>query len=180
VLFLFRKQPTCIGGFRTFHEEPCPDSSMTIFGSLDEKITEMLPAPHTTFYENTDSSETGRAGRKGRRAVVDDSINPTMTCRPRRIFGPIAGFLGARIGARWSLIAAELCSRLGSEIDVRSLIPQLSDLVELHVVSENGQLCHGSGLLKGQPLQAGWRRRLYVCPTTGRLKRIDAAATRLN
>lgn len=140
----------------------------------------MLPAPHATFYENTDTSETGRPGRKGRLAVAENSINPTMTCRPRKIFGPIAGFLGARIGARWSLVVAELRSRLGSEIDFRCLSPQLAELVEFHVVNEGGQLLHGSGLLKGQPLQSGWRRRLYVCPTTGRLKRIDDVVARLN
>ncbi|RLS41111.1 MAG: hypothetical protein DWH78_02895 [Planctomycetota bacterium] len=140
----------------------------------------MLPAPHTTFYENTDSSETGRPGRHGQLAVAENSINPSMTCRPRKIFGPVAGFLGARIGARWSVVAAELSSRLGSEIDFRCVIPQLAELVEFHVVNIDGQLCHGSGLLKGQPLHAGWRRRLYVCPKTGRLKRIDNASARMN
>jgi hypothetical protein len=62
--------------------------------------------------------------------------------------------------------------RLGVDSDFRKVLPQLMELVEFRAVEENGQLYHGSGLLQGQALQAGWRRKLYVCPATGRLKRI--------
>lgn len=106
--------------------------------------------------------------------MSDDKLAEPMSCRPRKLFGPIAGFLGSRIGARWSQILAELCDRLGSEAYFRKVLPQLSDLVEFNAVIDNGVLGHGSGLLKGQPLQAGWRRRLYVCPISGRLKRITS------
>ncbi len=95
-----------------------------------------------------------------------------MASRPRKIFGPIAGFLASRIGARWHQVLAELSDRLGNEADFRAILPRLSELVEFNVVQIDGQLFHGSGLLKGQTLLAGWRRRLYVCPVSGRLKRI--------
>jgi hypothetical protein len=115
----------------------------------------MLPAPHSNLFENTATVSTRRLGGHGRLVVADEKLSAPMACRPRRMFGPIAVFLGARIGARWSHILAEL-----------------AELVEFRAVEENGQLYHGSGLMQGQPLQAGWRRKLYVCPTTGRLKRI--------
>ena len=94
-----------------------------------------------------------------------------MSSRPKRLFGPIAGFLASRIGCRWSRILLELADRLDS--DFRRVLPQLADLVELDVEEHDGVLCHGSGLLGGQRLQAGWRKRLYVCPETGRLRRIE-------
>lgn len=66
------------------------------------------------------------------------------------MFGPIAVFLGARIGARWSHVLAELMDRLGVDSDFRKVLPQLMELVEFRAVEENGQLYHGSGLLQGQ------------------------------
>ena len=132
----------------------------------------MLPAPHSNFFENTATASTRRPGGHGRLVVADEKLSAPMACRPRRIFGPIAVFLGARIGARWSQILAELADRLGMDSDFRKVLPQLTELVEFRAVEEDGQLYHGSGLLQGQPLQAGWRRKLYVCPTTGRLKRM--------
>lgn len=132
----------------------------------------MLPAPHSNFFENTATASTRRPGGHGRLVVADEKLSAPMACRPRRMFGPIAVFLGARIGARWSHILAELADRLGVDSDFRKVLPQLTELVEFRAIEENGQLYHGSGLLQGQPLQAGWRRKLYVCPTTERLKRI--------
>lgn len=132
----------------------------------------MLPAPHSNFFENTATASSRRFGGGGRLVVADDKLSAPMTCRPRRLFGPLAGFLCARIGARWDRILAELANRLGDEVEFRRVLSQLTELVEYRAVEENGQLYHGSGLLQGQPLQAGWRRKLYVCPTTGRLKRI--------
>ena len=132
----------------------------------------MLPAPHSNLFENTATVSTRRLGGHGRLVVADAKLSAPMACRPRRMFGPIAVFLGARIGARWSHILAELADRLGVDSDFRRVLPQLTELVEFGAVEENGQLYHGSGLTQGQPLQAGWRRKLYVCPTTGRLKRI--------
>ena len=132
----------------------------------------MLPAPHSNFFENTATASTRQVGGQGRLVVADEKLSAPMACRPRRVFGPIAVFLGARIGARWSHILAELADRLGVDSNFRKVLPQLTELVEFRAVEEDGQLYHGSGLLQGQPLQAGWRRKLYVCPTTGRLKRI--------
>ena len=132
----------------------------------------MLPAPHSNFFENTATASTRRLGGHGRLVVADEKLSAPMACRPKRVFGPIAVFLGARIGARWSQILAELADRLGMDSDFRKVLPQLTELVEFRAVEEDGQLYHGSGLLQGQPLQAGWRRKLYVCPTTGRLKRM--------
>lgn len=120
-------------------------------------------------------ASTRRPGGQGRLLVTDDTLSAPMASRPRKIFGPVAVFLGARIGARWSHILAELADRLGVDSNFRKVLPQLSELVEFRAVEENGQLYHGTGLLKGQLLQAGWRRKLYVCPTTGRLRRIPVA-----
>ena len=132
----------------------------------------MLPAPHSNFFENTATASTRQVGGQGRLVVADEKLSAPMACRPRRVFGPMAVFLGARIGARWSHILAELADRLGVDSNFRKVLPQLTELVEFRAVEDDGQLYHGSGLLQGQPLQAGWRRKLYVCPTTGRLKRI--------
>lgn len=145
------------------------------FGSSDAKTTRMLPAPHSNFFENTPARRTGRPGGQSRLAIASDKLESPMASCPKRLFGPVAGFLASRIGARWNLVIAELCDKLGSEANLRRTLPQVSELVEFNAVAVDGKLCHGSGLLKGQRLQAGWRRRLYVCPTTGRLKRIDAA-----
>lgn len=135
----------------------------------------MLPAPHSNYFENTATVSTRRLGGHGRLVVADEKLSAPMACRPRKMFGPVAVFLGARIGARWSHILAELADRLGVDSDFRKVLPQLMELVEFRAVEENGQLYHGSGLLQGQPLQAGWRRKLYVCPSTGRLQRIPLA-----
>jgi hypothetical protein len=136
----------------------------------------MLPAPHSNFFENTAIASTRRLGGPGRLVVADEKLLAPMASRPRRLFGPIAVFLGARIGARWSQILAELADRLGDDSNFRTVLPRLTQLVEFRAVEENGQLYHGSGLLKGQPLQAGWRRKLFVCPATGRLKRIPSVS----
>jgi len=145
------------------------------FGSSDAKTTRMLPAPHSNFFENTPAPRAGRLGDQGRLAFASDKLESPMASCPKQLFGPVASFLKSRIGARWNQVVAELCDKLGSEAGFHRIVPQVSELVEFNVVEADGGLCHGSGLLKGQPLQAGWRRRLYVCPTTGRLRRIESA-----
>jgi hypothetical protein len=135
----------------------------------------MLPAPHNSFLETTATPATSRLGGRRHLTMLDDNPSGLMACNPKRIFGPVSSFLASRIGARWQHVVTELCDRLGSESNYRRILPKLTELVEFQVVLENGQLYHGSGLLQGQPLQAGWRRRLYVCPITGRLKRIESA-----
>lgn len=101
-----------------------------------------------------------------------ENLNPLMESRPKRVFGPLASFLNSRIGSKWSLVLVELCDRLETEDRFRAVLPGLGELVEFRAIRRNGQLCHGSGLLMGQPLKAGWRRRLYVCPESGRLLRM--------
>lgn len=101
-----------------------------------------------------------------------ENLNPLMESRPKRVFGPLASFLNSRIGSRWAQVLVELSDRLETEDRFRAVLPSLSELVEFRAVRRDGNLCYGSGLLMGQPLMAGWRRRLYVCPESGRLLRM--------
>ena len=133
----------------------------------------MLAAPHINFEEESSLSpvlEFEQANRPGPLALKPAS---QMICSRKKLFGPVSSFLMSRIGARWTEIRRELAERLGEDVDVRRVIEQLMELVEVDVVPTSGGFCHGSGLLKGQKLQAGWRRRLYVCPRTGRLRKIE-------
>lgn len=164
--------PTNLSALQVSHRQ------IHAFDSLDAKTPGMLPAPHSNFLENMASASKQRLGGHGRVAVDVLNLNAPMSCSRKKLFGPIAGFLLSRLDARWSRILAELCERLGTEVDCRQVLPQLSDLVECNVVVENGELRHGSGLLRGQPLQAGWRRRFYVCPESGRLKKIAVNSVR--
>jgi hypothetical protein len=143
------------------------------FCTFYAKTSEMLPAPHTNFPEDSMIDTDLRHNDLRRFAFSTTALVPQMSSRPKKLFGPVATFLGSRVGCRWSRILLELEDRLGTNPDFRRLLPQLADFVEIHVAEHHGTLCHGAGLLRGQPLRAGWRKRLYVCPNTGRLRRIE-------
>jgi len=142
------------------------------FCTFYAKTSEMLPAPHTNFLENSMIDSDLRHNDLRRFALTTTALVPQMSSRPKKLFGPVATFLASRVGCRWSRILLELEDRLGTHPDFRRLLPQLANFVEIHVAEQNGVLCHGSGLLRGQPLRTGWRKKLYVCPDTGRLRKI--------
>jgi hypothetical protein len=136
----------------------------------------MFSAPHSSFLDTPSATTTRRNSSGSRLAIAEESIVGQMTCRPKKLFGPVAAFLNSRIGARWSQVLAELRDRLDNDSDWRRVLPQLAELVEFNVTEQDGILLHGCGLMAGQPLQSGWRRRLYVCPSSGRLKRIASSS----
>ena len=79
-------------------------------------------------------------------------------------------FLTSRIGLSWNQILADLRSVVQSETEYCRMLHVLADFVETNVTGgPSDELRHGTGLLIGQPLTAGWRRRLYVCPVSDRL-----------
>ncbi|MEJ7595280.1 MAG: hypothetical protein WKF77_27485 [Planctomycetaceae bacterium] len=87
-------------------------------------------------------------------------------------FFTVPYFLTSRIGLFWHQILAELRSVTRSEAEYCRMLCVFAEFVETNVTGSSDEPEHGTGLLIGHPLTAGWRRRLYVCPATGRLLRI--------
>lgn len=86
----------------------------------------------------------------------------------------IPQFLINRIGHPWTQITAELHEMAATEEEYHQIVHGLSAFVETSVIGAWNQPRHGSGLLAGQPLMIGWRRRLYVCPVGGQLRWIPS------
>ncbi|MCA9036392.1 MAG: hypothetical protein KDA91_14755 [Planctomycetaceae bacterium] len=115
--------------------------------------------------------------RNGRNpAALQDALTNTahggcQTVGEYGLFGPLFHFLNERTGKPWQRVARELRLRFAqhqlSEAQIRILA---SDFVDFHVDDDGTQLRFSEGLLAGQPLISGWRRRLFVCPRTGLLK----------
>jgi hypothetical protein len=59
-----------------------------------------------------------------------------------------------------------------SDSDARSTLAALEAVVATSVRDDQGTLRFADGLMVGLPLCAGWRRKFYVCPQSGRLLRI--------
>jgi hypothetical protein len=78
-------------------------------------------------------------------------------------------FLTSRIGLSWTQILADLRSVARSEADYCQMLHVFAEFVETIVTGSSDKPRHGTGLLIGQSLTAGWRRRLYVCPVSDRL-----------
>ena len=78
-------------------------------------------------------------------------------------------FLTSRLGLSWTQILADLRSVARSEAEYCQMLHALAAFVETSVTGSSDGPRHGTGLLVGQPLTAGWRRRLYVCPGSDRL-----------
>lgn len=151
-------------------------SSEVAFRSLampnQRKCTQMVPDPHITLPEFSESafpSVSAACVRSSRNGKADVSL---LVSHPRHVFGPVSAYLRSRLGKSWTTVLAELHSRLANEHQFRCVVSQLADHVDFHVENSNGTLRHGTGLLRGQPLLAGWRRRYYVCPDTGKLRKI--------
>ena len=83
-------------------------------------------------------------------------------------------FLTSRIGLVWYQILAELRSITRTEAEYCRMFYVFTEFVETNVTGSSEEPKHGTGLLIGQPLTAGWRRRLYVCPASARLLRITS------
>jgi len=76
----------------------------------------------------------------------------------------------------WTEIIADLRLVACSNAEFHRMLHALSEFVETSVIGTWDQPRHGSGLLTGQPLTEGWRRRLYVCPDSDQLKWIPSSA----
>lgn len=138
--------------------------------TVEKLEAKMLPAPEATLIEQTPDAFPSE--RRNWDLFSHENLNPLMESRPKRVFGTLGSFLNSRIGHRWVQVLLELSDRLETEDRFRAVLPRVGELVEFRTVERGGKLCHGSGLMMGQPLRAGWRRRLYVCPRSGRLLRM--------
>lgn len=81
----------------------------------------------------------------------------------------IPGFLSSRIGLTWCQIKSDLRANSNTQADFQRTLNHLAVFVEVDVVGSAEQPRHGSGILIGQPLTAGFRRRLFICPESKRL-----------
>gem|GEM_PF-2993994 len=119
-----------------------------------------------------------RAGIRStrRRRIPSGQLTDVNDCRSivgRGVTTP--RFLTSRIGRKWAAILAELRSASWSNAEFHGMVHALSEFVETNAIGAWNQPRHGSGLLAGQPLTVGWRRRLYVCPDSDQLKWIPSS-----
>jgi hypothetical protein len=111
----------------------------------------------------------GRAADAKGSDLYADSRSPLDSDRFR-----MPQFLTSRIGLVWYQILAELRSITRNEAEYRRTYHVFAEFVETYVSGTSDEPKHGTGLLIGQPLTSGWRRRLYVCPASARLLRITS------
>ena len=125
-----------------------------------ERPAQRLNLPSRQFPQNSGHAlvDSGSVGRK----IVGGGFR-------------IPHFLTNRTGLNWAKILTELRFASGSDAEYHRILNGLMDFVETDVVGTSTQPRHGSGLMVGQPLTAGWRRRLYVCPVSNRLEWIRSS-----
>jgi hypothetical protein len=89
---------------------------------------------------------------------------------------PLRRFLESRVGDPWDGVFAEICANVSRDSAVQDHVrDHVADFVAKHVLLIDGVPCCGEGRWSyGLPLtKAFWRRRLYVCPLTGLLCRLE-------
>lgn len=89
---------------------------------------------------------------------------------------PLRRFLLSRVGRPWDQVFAEICQHIRVDSAVQDHVrDHLWDSVERYVILVDGEPCFGGGWRHGRPLR-GSRTDLYVCPRTGLLRHVPAAA----
>jgi hypothetical protein len=93
--------------------------------------------------------------------------------------GPLRRYLDAQVGRPWDKVFSEICAHIDRASAVQDHVrDHVADYVVTDVVLIDGIACSGEGgRCYGQPLhEMSWRRRWYVCPRTGLLRRVKIAA----
>jgi hypothetical protein len=132
--------------------------------------------------------------RKRQRRLADD--DPVSQDQPRREgmkrrggatrelnehLGPLRRFLQSRVGRPWSEVSAEIRARIDRSSAVQDhVLDHVKGYVVTRVQLIKGVPCFADGsYAEGVPLHRyPWRRFFYVCPRTGRLKRVRECARR--
>jgi hypothetical protein len=108
-----------------------------------------------------------REGIKARARGADKRLNEHLA--------PLRRFLESCVGRPWDDVFAEICANLSRDSAVQDHVrDHVADFVVRQVVLIDGVPCFGEGRFHGQPLGGGFfRQRLYVCPRTGLLRRLE-------
>ncbi len=88
--------------------------------------------------------------------------------------GPLRRFLESCVGRPWDRVLAEICENISRDSAVQDHVrDHVADFVATQVIEIDGVPCNGEGRWAyGRPL-AQMHRRLYVCPRTGLLRRLE-------
>jgi hypothetical protein len=108
-----------------------------------------------------------REGIKARAHGADKRLNEHLA--------PLRRFLESRVGQPWDDVFAEICANVSRDSAVQDHVrDHVADFVATHVVLVDGVPCVAEGRFYGWPLGRGFpRQRLYVCPRTGLLRRLE-------
>ena len=83
---------------------------------------------------------------------------------------PLRRFLDSRLGHLWDDVFAEICQHLRRDSVIQDHVrDHVEDFVTRDVMLVEGRPCYLAGWQSGRPLWPGQR---YVCPRTGRLKKM--------
>jgi hypothetical protein len=107
-----------------------------------------------------------REGIKARARGDEKSLNEHL--------GPLRRFLESCVGRPWDRVFAEICENISRDSAVQDHVrDHVKDFVTTQVIEIDGVPCNGEGgWTYGWPL-ARAHRRLYVCPRTGLLRRLE-------
>ncbi len=88
--------------------------------------------------------------------------------------GPLRRYLDKQVGRPWDKIFSEICENISRNNAVQDHVrDHVKDFVTTQVIEMDGVPCNGEGgWWFGRPL-AQTRHRLYVCPRTGLLRRLE-------
>jgi hypothetical protein len=109
-----------------------------------------------------------REGMKVRAAGGSKRLNEHLA--------PLRRFLESCVGRPWDQVFAEICENISRDSAVQDHVrDHVPDFVATHVLLIDGVPCNGAGgWAYGWPLTRAFpRRRLYVCPHTGLLRRLE-------
>jgi hypothetical protein len=107
-----------------------------------------------------------REGMKVRAAGGSKRLNEHLA--------PLRRFLESCVGRPWDQVFAEICENISRNSAVQDHVrDHVPDFVATHVLLIDGVPCGGEGRWRyGRPL-AETHHRLYVCPLTGLLRRLE-------
>lgn len=88
---------------------------------------------------------------------------------------PLRRFLESCVGRPWDQVFAEICANISRSNAVQDHVrDHVKDFVTTNVILIDGVPCSTEGRVYGWPLAVTFpRRRLYVCPRTGLLRRLE-------
>ncbi len=89
------------------------------------------------------------------------------------LLGPLHRYLLSNVGRPWDLVYSEICAEIRGKFPVREhFLLHVFQFVDRSVILIDGVPCHGEGRSYGTPLRGSRWRSLYVCPSSGLLKRL--------